>query len=68
MELDNTKRYDVVIVEIATGKVDTVLHTNTTARLAERSMDTWACRVNDNYYVDIREHKEYKAEMEGAEN
>ena len=47
-------KYDVVIIEIATGEVDTVIRTGLRWDRAVASKCIWEDRVNSAYKVEIR--------------
>lgn len=45
------KRYDVVIVEIATRKVSAIIGNNLTEDKAEKRLELGLSRINENFFV-----------------
>jgi len=47
-----SERFDVVIVEVATRKIASIIGKDMTEDKAERRVELGLTRTNDNYYVD----------------
>jgi hypothetical protein len=54
------KQFDVVIVEIATGKIASVIGRVMNEKEAERRLETGLSRINENFFVDIVPANQYK--------
>lgn len=62
-------QFDVVVIEIATGKIASIIGTGLDEARAEKRIETGISRINENYFVDMLPAGKYKVgDVKGDSN